>query len=346
MKPIAISLAGLFWLLCALPTAALETAGLYTGEAILAEEDGATPAARLRALDEVLVRLTGRVEVSPVAGLGLQAGDVPALVQSQQMVRVPRLDADGERFEQLRLRIEFDPTAINRLLARNGLPRWGRERPAILLWMAVEDDDGARLAEDPRLEQAVREAGRRYGLELIRPLGDALDLAEVQLADVRGGFLDAAEPGADRYWASMVAMLDLRAESDHWTGRWFWRLEGRDASRSLSADAPGLLIDRGVADMLAALVERYAMRPEVDSDGWQPVLVEGIVDPVQYAEVLRYLEDLSRVEGLRVSGAREREVAFELLVSGGNLRDALSLSRLLAVDRETPDGRLVLRLRQ
>ncbi|MFU8833287.1 MAG: DUF2066 domain-containing protein, partial [Wenzhouxiangella sp.] len=184
-------------------------------------------------------------------------------------------------------------------------------------------------------------------LDIVRPLGDALDMAEVQLADIRGGFIDAAVTGARRYGAGVVAMLDLREQDGYWTGRWSWRLDGRDGGMTLTADRPGKLIELGMQGILEILVDRYAVHRGHNAGGeLQRIVVEGIVDPVQYAEVSSYLGGLSVVEQLRVIGARGRQIEFELTLAGGGLDDAISLSRILTVDRLEPDGRLYLRLQQ
>ena len=317
---------------------------LYVGEARLGEDQQVTPAAMLEALDQVLVRLTGMVDVSPVAVIGVRAADVNALVESQQRVRVERFDKEGERIPEVRLRVDFHPPSVDRLLQDNALPRWGRERPAILVWIAEEDEDGARLSADPFLEQQLAEQARRFGLDVIRPLGDALDMAEVDLADIRGGFLDAAENGMRRYQAGIVAMLDLRDSDDYWSGRWFWRLEGRDRGLNLSADSRLEIIEAGLAALLSALAGRYGVIADDLDHGTRRVVVDGIVDPIQYAEVLRYLGELSMVEGLQVVRARDRRIEFKLAVSGGRLEDVIALSRLLVVDRQEFDGTLYLRL--
>ena len=319
---------------------------LYVGEAALEDDQAVTADTLLEALDQVLVRLTGMVDESPVDVLGLAPADVNALVQSQQRVRIERIDEDGEPVSRLRLRAEFHPPSVDRLLQDHQLPRWGRERPAILLWVAEEDEDGVRLSDDRFLEQQVADQARNFGLDVIRPLGDAMDMAEVELADIRGGFLDAAEVGLQRYQAGMVAMLDLRKDEDYWSGRWFWRLEGRDSGLSVSADSRAALIEAGLANLLSTLAGRYGVIADELDRGTRRVVVDGIVDPVQYAEVLAYLGGLSLVENVQVVRARDRRIEFDLDISGGRLEEVIALSRLLVIEQQDFDGTLHLALRQ
>lgn len=317
---------------------------LYVGEVALAENEPVTPALLLQALDQVLVRLTGRTDESPSALLGLNSGDVSSLLQGQQRVRVERLDAEGQLETRSLLRADFYAVAVDRLLASAGLKRLGRERPSILLWVVIEDQGAPGWSDDPILEQVLNEQARRFGLDVIRPLRDALDLASVGLSDVRGGFLEAAEASADRYRADVVAMLDLRLEEELCSGRWFWRIDGRDSSLSLTAESPFQVIEGGYIALLAAMVERYGIAAGAADGLTERVVVEGIVDSIHYAEVLRYLGGLSLVDSVRVTRAGQRTVEFELSVSGMGLEDLIELGRILTVEERSADGRWILRL--
>jgi len=317
-------------------------ADLYVGQGSLDETSADTDQALMRALDEVLVRLTGRVDTDMTARLGLRPASARALVESQQRVEVMLPDQNGELQRRLRLQVEFDSAAVDRLIAQAGLARWGRERPAILLWVALDDDSGTRLVSDPGLDQLIREQARRFGLDVLRPLGDGMDLAEVQVSDVRGGFLDAAEGSLERYRAGVPAMLDLRVMPEQVSGRWFWRQDGLDRSANLSARTQAEVIERGLAAVLESLSGRYAQRPATTDDARLEVVVGPILDEVQFAEVLRYLGQLSMVESVRVTGARGREISFLLSLRSGGLVDAIELGGLLRLAGRADERPLVL----
>ncbi|NBB92538.1 MAG: DUF2066 domain-containing protein [Gammaproteobacteria bacterium] len=334
------------WLLLCTSAAAAE---LYTGEVPVEPDSRTSASEQLDALDQVLGRLTGRFDTSLVAELGLGAGDLGSLVLSQQLVRRDTVSEEGEPEESLRLQVDFDEPSINDLLDANDLPRWGRERPAVLLWAVIEDEAGTRFVEAPRLEYLIRNQARRLGLDVVRPLGDVLDLTEISLQDVRGGFLGSAAASARRYGAGVIAMLDLRledAEADPplWTARWRWRVEGQDSGLDHSGEVPEALLRDGLERVAASLAARYAV---VDVDGepgrWR-VSVHGIVDEVQYAEVLGYIANLSVVEDVRVMGANRRRIDFELISGGQDLETFLALGGLLELERRGADRQLHFRL--
>ena len=334
----------LLFVLLSLGCTPAQARSLYTGEVAIDPAATADQNA-LRALDQVLTRLTGITDRSLVEALGLQPSALRLLVSSEQRVRRPMLGPDDQpRPDELRLLIDFDPAAIDGLLVRNDLPRLGRERPAILLWLAVEDEFGVELQGSAFLEQEISEQARRLGLDVVRPLGDLIDLADMDISDIRGGFLDSAEPSARRYGARVIAMLDLRPIDAAWAARWFWRLEGRDAGLQLETEQPSLAISAGLERVLGALAERFGVLADSEHASQRRVVVRGIAGEIQYAEVLRHLQSLSAVEEVLVLGARGTELEFQLQLRSPGLEDGLALGGVLGIEERRPDGSLSLRL--
>lgn len=321
-----------------------QSALLYTGEVPVDEALSADRNA-LAALDQVLARLTGITDRSLVEELGLQPSVLRLLVSSEQRVRRARLGPDDQPLaDEIWLRIDFDPVGVDGVLARHALPRLGPQRPSILLWLAVEDSFGVELQGSPFLEQEISAHARRLGLDVVRPLADLIDLADMAAADIRGGFLDSAEASARRYGAQVIAMLDLRDRHLEWSGRWLWRLEDRDSELQLDAEELSTVVAAGLEAILSALAARFAVLADAEHAGQRRIVVRGIVGELQYAEVLRHLESLSAVETVLVTGARGAEVDFELRLRSAGLEDGLAIGGVLGIEERRADGSLLLRL--
>jgi len=344
MLPRVFILSCLLFVLLSFAPVAADARSLYTGEVVI---DAAETADRnaLRALDEVLARLTGITDRSLVDELGLGPSVLRLLVSSEQRVRRSVLGPDDQpRADELRLRIDFDPAGVDDLLLRRDLPRLGRERPSILLWLAVEGETGVELQGSAYLEQAISEQARRLGLDVVRPLGDLIDLADIDVFDIRGGFLDSAEASARRYGTQVIAMFDLRQLDMDWAARWFWRLDERDGSLQLEVDDPSAAVAAGLESILAALVERFAVAADAEHASQRRVVIRGIEGEVQYAEVLRHLESLSAVSDVLLLGARGTELEFQLQLRSPGLEDGLAIGGVLGIEDRRPDGSLLLRL--
>ncbi|MFU8876852.1 MAG: DUF2066 domain-containing protein [Wenzhouxiangellaceae bacterium] len=298
---------------------------LYVGEAVVepAVEDARSPIER--ALAQVMTRLTGSLASDPLDPLGLQPGQAETLALAREFRRVEVPLPDGRARVERRLRVEFDPPAVNRLLDRAGIARWGRERPDLLVWVVVEGETGAEfLVPDQVLEHRLREAEFRYGLSLLLPLLDGLDRVEVSPADVRGGFVGMAVPAMRRHGADGLVMLDLRESSSFWTGRWTWLVGGQEQSFERSAVDRLEAIELGLARIAESLAARFAVR--AGSGSVQRLAISGISRPAQYHAVRRFLEGLTGIESVRLIAAGDAQLEFEVRSSVGGLRSRIELT--------------------
>ena len=325
------------------PVAAAAQSALYVGEVPV---DAVDPerAPMLDALNQVLVRVTGRVGEDLVTELGLRADEAAELSLGRQYRRVQRPGDDGTIEDRRVLRVDFDPAGVAALLDRAGLPRWGEERPEILLWVVSEDvSESGYSVDDPIIEAAADHAAFVYGLPVILPILDASDRIEVTPADVRGGFTGTAVPAARRYGADGIAMLDLRRNGPFWTGRWTWRLgEGEQTFQRSGADRAEV-VELGLARIAESLASRFAVVP--GERHVRRVVVTGIDRAAEFAEVRGRLGRLTGVEQVRVVAASADRIEFELATTAEGLRRRIDLAGGLAfVRHDLASGTLVYRL--
>lgn len=313
------------------PIAAGQTA-LHVGEATVDAAPGDSGDSLLRALNQVLVRVTGRAGQDLVQQLGVSAERARTMTLGRQFREAQVLMADGQVRPERRLRVEFDPRAIDALLDQAGLARWGSERPDLLVWLAIDRGDGVDyLIQDELIDAALARASFEYGIPLARPILDAQDRVEVTPSDIRGGFTAVAMPALSRYGADGLVMLELRQTDDFWTGRWAWRIDESEQAFQRSGVDPGEVIDLGIGRIAESLAARFAVRP--DSVRIQRVSIAGLGLPVHYVEVRRFLEGLTGVEGVRVLGAEGDRVRFELRSASGELRQRIDLTGPLEFER-------------
>ncbi|HKL49769.1 MAG TPA: DUF2066 domain-containing protein [Wenzhouxiangellaceae bacterium] len=306
---------------------------LYVGEAVVESSRPGNPAPQpatgsdpiLDALNQVLVRLTGRVGENVVAELGIDTQKASALALGRQFRRAEVPGAGGSMIVERRLRVDFDAEAIDRLIDESGLLRWGSERPELLLWIVVEGDRGAEYLEQDRiLQHAIEELGFRYGIDLTRPILDASDRVEVTPADVRGGFTGVATAAMKRYGADGVIMLDLRPNGNFWTGRWAWRIDDQESAFQRSGAQPRDVMELGLGRIAEALAARFSVRPSGGHD--QRLVISGIDTTAHYAEVKRFLESLTGVETVRVISAAESGMTFSIRSATDRLRQRIELT--------------------
>lgn len=312
-----------------LPGAAAD-GDLYTGEVVVESGAAAGPNSFRRALAAVLFKHTG--DESAARALADAAGAPEQLMLGYQFreLEVPRFD--DESAPERRLLVEFDPPSIDRLFAGQRIARWSRERPGLLVWLVVEDEQGLRFMpqEAEWLRFALNDGAARRGLLLELPLFDAGDLRQVSPEDVRNLRIQGALQGAARYGLDGALLIDLRqAGDDRWLAHWRWQVGDRQARYAVDGERPEEVISQGLSRLAIQLAASYRSDDPVASAGQQRLVVSGLRSEVHYAELLAFLQDLSMVSRVHVLRARDDRIVFGLDLNAGGLEEAVALGRLL-----------------
>ena len=155
------------------------------------------------ALKKLLPRLTGKQDV--VSSEVKQAIKKPAkFVQQYQYVEIPNEEIPGPGASTLQqgLLVHFDEQGVNTLLRSYGLPLWGKERPATLVILLVEQDGVRRIVgseERSDLVTLLKEAATDRGTPILLPLLDLSEQSALDVEKIWKGDLDSLKDFATRY---------------------------------------------------------------------------------------------------------------------------------------------------
>jgi len=306
------------------PANSARLADLYSAEVEVDSAQRDLDSAFSDALAQVVVKVSGQRAAEVSAGLPA-LGDPAALVQQYRRV------APG------RLAVGFDAVALRRALNAAGLPLWGEERPATLVWLAVDAGRGQRSilaaaddsppSGDAQKDSAavaralLQDTAAARGLPLVLPLVDGEDLQLVNFADLWGDFTDPVLDASRRYRADAVLIGRARGP-DPETARVRWSLltgdERIDWNGSVASGPDE------AADFLAA---RLAAGPGAARA--LLVAVQGIASLDHYGSVTRYLSELGNVDACEIVEVSGDRVLYNLRVRG----DADQLMRVIALRR-------------
>lgn len=306
-----------------------------------------------RALEDVLIRVSGSSAV-------LSNPDIEGLLEAPerfvQQYRYEALEPDEDAADDAeaagpdpgdpepthRLEVSFTGARVEDALRERGVIVWGRQRPEVLVWLAVDDGREREIVAADSSSPAHRELmaqARARGLPLLLPLLDVSDRSRLEFVDISGGFLDAVERASDRYRAEAVLVGYLQRGGGGWQAD--WNLLGVGERHSWSARASALegAIGSGVhgtTDRLAAALagrtgERTALRVRVQA-------VESLDD---YARVSNYLQSLVRVHSAHVTRVAPREAVFAVDLQGRaeDLERTIALGDTL-IEVEQPVARM------
>ena len=163
------------------------------------------------------------VRVSGTSTLPAKQGQASSFVQQYRYVPVEQSETAvppkvGDVVITHNLWLRFDEAAIKKWLRSNGLPVWGTQRPAVLVWLAVRDGPSRYILggqDISPIRDAVVAEGVRRGLPLIWPAYDEKDSQRVAFTDVWGGFFEQVTQASQRYAPSAVLI-----------GRMDWQKKG------------------------------------------------------------------------------------------------------------------------
>ncbi len=317
---------------------ASEVAGLYQALVpVKSQQRNERLAVYPQALSQVIVKLTGNRLAPDLPELDSAVKQARTWVQSYHYEPLPgNVDAAllEEGFQRL-LVIEFDQNAVTQALVEAGIPIWGRTRPEVLLWLAVEDRDARYLLAanaSAEMENVLTDYSNQRGLPLMLPLMDLEDQVHIGFADVWGNFRQTIVEASQRYGADAVLVGRLfRPYDGAWQARWtlyqneevkHWQEEG-----VLQKDVIGSGVE-GAAEYIA---QRYAQVLLPDAADKVTLTVTDVNSLKGYAKVMSYLESLDVVGRVQVSRVYSDEVRFDLEVRGDvkGLEQSIALGGVL-----------------
>lgn len=331
---------------------AVEVRDLYEAEVPVADK---SEASRDAGFGEALLRVITKVSGLPGARsdpIIARAMENPGrFVQQFRYRQVPATGAaDSESPEQQwRLWARFDAREVDDLVRDAGFRVWGRVRPAIMVWVAV-DQGGARRVlggeEAPELAAIIRDAARQRGLPVVLPLLDLEDQSRIRVSDVWGGFSDRIQNASARYQSNVIFTGRVyRLLPTLWEGR-FSLIAGDTVEEwSNQGDILELLLADAVNAMANQLAYRFAGPSGIAGAYGFGLIVSGVRNARDYARALDYLSTLEQITDVSVTRVSADEVRFFVETRGGQdaLLKVVALGGTLA--RESLPGDPELRFR-
>lgn len=317
---------------------AMEVSGLYQVDLPAEKTDlGHRLGLTRKGLQEVLIRVSGGSEVlsHELIKQALTKPDHYLQQFSYQTEEISTAEGVENNIEQLRLYLFFDPTLIDSLLRQARMPIWGKNRPNLMLWITIEDDQGRHIltaADDSPIKQSIADQAKRRGLPILFPLMDLTDEAELSIVEAWALFKEPLERASKRYQPEAILAGRLYQEVEgQWSGRWHFIFNGQ--AQGFNSAAPDLAsypvsaIDF-VADQLGGY---YAVNTAIKQGGFVAVQVEGINSLQDYAEATAYLENLTSVMRVDIIAVEQNRLTLSLTTEGQveKLVEAIALGHKL-----------------
>ena len=299
-------------LLC-LPVSAETLNGLYqVREPVSSQQPDERNAALNRALDTLILRLTGDPKASQSPALAELHKDPQQLVSQYSYVNgTPQV-----------LLVDFDPLSTERSLRQAGLSLWGANRPAILAWWLNQTSDSSTVVGDAQpAAEGLRQAAQNRGLPLRLPLADLDEQLLATPENLSANQPEVLRKASERYASDALLGVQAREVDGQWQAQWrLWLGDSREQGSAQAADQAALA-DAVWLQVSQRLAPRFVTRPGA-AQGLQ-LEVQG-ANLQRYAELQRLLEPFAA----RLQHAQGDRLVYLVNANPEQLRAQLALGRL------------------
>ncbi|MEZ5571963.1 MAG: DUF2066 domain-containing protein [Halioglobus sp.] len=286
-------------------------ADLHAASVPVAEQsDKALAAAARVALSEVLVKVSGSAELLRNPSIASALADARSHVQQYAYVRGTPPAAP------LAVRFEFEPAYITELVVQAGAPLWTANRPLVLAWVVVEDEQGKHFISwdsSPEQAQQLLDEFSRRGVPVQLPVFDLIDMTALSLDDAWQLNAAAIQAASARYNVQDVVAGHLaRLNTGQASGDWTYFNQDNRLNRSLSAPDLQAFLRDGVNLVAADMASRYAVAPTGGQEGGLRMSVTGVSSYADYAGIVGWLENLELVESANIERIQGDRIELRL----------------------------------
>ena len=312
----------------------VEVPGLYEAEVpVKGQSEAERVTASRSALEQVLVKVSGNADITQLPKIEPLLSNAEQLVQRYQYRTAPApaptptptpTPATGETDTSTApgqlLWESFDRQTINQRLYDAGVSVWGVNRPATLLWLAIEDGGDRYLVggdNRPDVQAMLNTEAQQRGLPLNVPLLDLQDQGALAVADVWGDFSDVIFKASERYQPDAILVGRVYATTaDKWQSHWTLYDHGTVSTWEAGPGTQDAVITAGIAGAAVQFAKRYALELTPGVANTVMLTVENVATLADYARVTRYLQSLDPVADVEVARVEGPKVGFRVKVRG------------------------------
>lgn len=279
-----------------------------------------------------------RLVITRATGSRLHAGNsaLAALLRDPS-----RAVMSYRRLNQRKFRIRYDAKAVESAIQQAGLPFWGEERPLTMVWVLAKNRDGTLSLVGQGDGADVRAMIELLAAERGLPIAWPSSLSE-------GAFQAAAESAWSGDLSSLQELAETRGASAILVGRppdqdWSsgvlnWSYQGPAGSGAYEGN-----LRVGLERFADALAYRLTLLAEGDREGVE-IVVGGVSSAEHLARLMRQLEAVTGVDGVRLRQVDPESVTVLVSVRGGLDSLRVQLAGIgIGVDQRQGANRFVLR---
>ena len=272
--------------------------GAYEAETSVRNQTDAERAGAFgRALAQVLAKATGDSAAASRPGVREELAKARNYVDGYDYRQDEGVSAIGSPNFKTILITRFKRDAVDQLVGMLGLPVWPLPRAKPVLWLAIDDGSGPRLAglAQANAVRAVLDQAKSRGFAFGLPGGNAAEQAAV--GAIWRGDTAAIASLSSRYSPPMQLLGKVYRGAGGWVADWTFVDKGKVLSQWTTSNPDARRAMSGGADGAAnALFKRYAKSGSGGPPGRFRVRILGVASADDYMRLAGYLDRLSIVK--------------------------------------------------
>lgn len=292
---------------------------LNTADVPVANQSKAALAKALpQALSEVLVKISGNPGVMTLPSIQNALPNINQYVQSFSYQEKTEINNNKQWYAH----IIFDRKGLRKILQKASQPIWGANRPLILVWLTIDDQQGERVLSSGtknELSQALQKIAAARGLPILLP---AMDLQDQSYINSNTSFIfdqQKLAQAAQRYGVKMVLAGKLTPNA---TGglqsQWLlFQSDQQPFQWRSPAQNEIAAVSKAVNDAANTLANQFAMVAGGSLQSTVLLEVMGVNDIDGYAKVVSYLRHLTPVTQVSISAMDHYGLLLEVKTVGG-----------------------------
>lgn len=288
------------------------------------------------ALQQELIKLSGNPNIAANATIqnALQQANNYLLAYTYESF----INDDGS--QGLGLTVAFNGSSLTKLLTQAGQAIWGNNRPAVLVWLAMQQPSQTGvpsnnlLANNPNdvTVKVLQQDAAQYGLPIILPAMDATDQQAISFNAVWQLNMAQITQASQRYTPDAILIGRVYENGQQWFANWNLINGTKQSTWTSQGSLLFPVLKFGISLSTQVLAANYT-NPAASNNTQQQITltISNVSNVTAYAQVSNYVKQIPGVSQVAVTEVGTNSVTFSVTLSSSATAfvQALSLEHRL-----------------
>lgn len=219
----------------------------------------------------------------------------------------------------LMLKINFEPRDIDWVLKKAGVGYWGKNRPLIMVWIAViRPLQGTEIVGDDNNSSWLRDMkdeATKLGLPIVFPLMDMADISQLSPEDVTTVDMPALRQVGKRYAPDGYLIGTILVKEDTFESRWVLEFEDKKWDSTI--------VDKNIDEVTGKILLQVTQTLAKQLDGvinpknpiWLKLQIAKVADQDNLNALVQYLRELNVVKQVQLAQINGDTIKLSVLVT-------------------------------